>query len=86
MKSGGREREIAAAGARSETTIFFESPHRILKTLEACNRLIPAKMLCVARELTKQFEEYRRGLPGELLAHYTAHPAKGEIALVIAGD
>ena len=86
VKSGGREREIAAAGARSETTIFFESPHRILKTLEACNRLIPAKMLCVARELTKQFEEYRRGLPGELLAHYTAHPAKGEIALVIAGD
>lgn len=86
VKSGGREREIAAAGARAETTIFFESPHRILKTLEACNRLIPGRMLCVARELTKQFEEYRRGLAGELLAHYTAHPAKGEIALVIAGE
>ncbi len=86
VKSGGREREITAAGARAETTIFFESPHRILKTLEACNRLIPERMLCVARELTKQFEEYRRGLAGELLAHYTAHPAKGEIALVIAGE
>ena len=86
VKSGGREREITAAGARAETTIFFESPHRFLKTLEACNRLIPERMLCVARELTKQFEEYRRGLAGELLAHYTAHPAKGEIALVIAGE
>ena len=86
VKSGGREREITAAGARAETTIFFESPHRILKTLEACNRLIPERMLCVARELTKQFEEYRRGLAGELLAHYTAHPAKGEIALVIARE
>ncbi len=86
VKSGGREREITQAGGRSETTIFFESPHRILKTLEACSRLLPGRQICVARELTKQFEEYRRGLPRELLAHYTAHPAKGEIALVIAGE
>jgi len=85
VKSGGREREITAAGLREETTVVFESPHRILKTLEACSRLLPDRQICVARELTKQFEEYRRGLPAELLAHYTAHPAKGEIALVIAG-
>ncbi len=85
VKSGGREREITAAGLREETTVVFESPHRILKTLEACSRLVPDRQICVARELTKQFEEYRRGLPAELLAHYTAHPAKGEIALVIAG-
>ncbi|MEI6871824.1 MAG: 16S rRNA (cytidine(1402)-2'-O)-methyltransferase, partial [Verrucomicrobiota bacterium] len=70
VKSGGREREITQAGERSETTVFFESPHRILKTLEACSRLLPGRQICVARELTKQFEEYRRGLPGELLAHY----------------
>jgi 16S rRNA (cytidine1402-2'-O)-methyltransferase len=86
VKSGGRERDLTAAGERSATTVFFESPHRILKTLEACTRLLPARLLCVARELTKQFEEYRRGLPHELLAHYTVHPAKGEIALVIAGE
>ena len=85
VKSGGREREITAAGLREETTVVFESPHRILKTLEACSRLVPDRQICVARELTKQFEEYSRGLPAELLAHYTAHPAKGEIALVIAG-
>ena len=85
VKSGGREREISAAGAREETAILFESPHRLLKTLDACSRLIPERQLCVARELTKQFEEYRRGIASELLAHYTAHPPKGEIALVIQG-
>ena len=85
VKSGGREREISAAGDREETTVVFESPHRLLKTLEACTRLMPERMLCVARELTKQFEEYRRGVAADLLAHYPAHPPKGEIALVIAG-
>lgn len=83
VKSGQRERELSAAAAREETSLFFESPHRILKTLEAASRLLPDRRVCVARELTKQFEEYRRGLPGELLAHYTAHPPKGEIVFVI---
>jgi 16S rRNA (cytidine1402-2'-O)-methyltransferase len=44
---------------------------------------MPDRQLCVARELTKKFEEFRRGTPAELLAHYEAHPAKGEITLVI---
>jgi 16S rRNA (cytidine1402-2'-O)-methyltransferase len=46
---------------------------------------VPARHLCVARELTKKFEEFRRGTAAELRAHYEAHPAKGEITLVIAG-
>jgi 16S rRNA (cytidine1402-2'-O)-methyltransferase len=46
---------------------------------------MPDRQLCVARELTKKFEEFRRGTPAELLAHYEAHPAKGEITLVIGG-
>jgi 16S rRNA (cytidine1402-2'-O)-methyltransferase len=85
VKSGGREREILAAGTRTETSVFFESPHRLLKTLEACAQHLPERQVCVARELTKTFEEYRRGLPAELLGHYRAHPPKGEIVLVIAG-
>lgn len=84
-KSGGRERELQAAAGRAETTVVFESPHRLVRTLEALGRFAPQRMVCVARELTKQFEEYRRGTPGELLAHYGAHPPKGEITLVIAG-
>jgi 16S rRNA (cytidine1402-2'-O)-methyltransferase len=83
VKSGGRERELRAAAEREETTVFFESPYRILKTLAAAVPLLGDRPLCVARELTKTFEEFRRGTAAELLAHYTARPAKGEIVLVI---
>ena len=85
VKSGQRERELLEASQRAETTLFFESPHRLIKTLEAATRLLPDRLLCVARELTKQFEEYRRGTPAALLAHYTATPARGEIVLLVAG-
>jgi 16S rRNA (cytidine1402-2'-O)-methyltransferase len=85
VKSGQREREITAAASRAETTIFFESPYRINKTLGACAALLPERKLCVARELTKKFEEFQRGTGSDLLAHYEAHPAKGEITLLIAG-
>jgi 16S rRNA (cytidine1402-2'-O)-methyltransferase len=84
-KSGGRERELRAAAARDETTVFFESPHRLTKTLAAAVEILPHRQLCVARELTKKFEEYRRGSAAELFAHYEAHPAKGEIVLLVQG-
>ncbi len=85
MKSGQRERELRAAAAREEATIFFESPYRLTKTLAACGEIMPDRQLCVARELTKKFEEFRRGTGAELLAHYEAKAPKGEITLVIAG-
>jgi 16S rRNA (cytidine1402-2'-O)-methyltransferase len=84
-KSGGRERELRAAAEREETSVLFESPHKIAKTLAVCAQIMPDRQLCVARELTKKFEEFRRGTAAELLAHYEAHPAKGEITLVISG-
>ena len=87
VKSGQRERELRAAMERTETSIFFESPHRLVKTLTACSEIMPDRELCVARELTKKFEEFRRGIALELLAHYTVHPVKGEITLLInAGE
>ena len=85
VKSGRRERELRLAVEREETTLFFESPYRLLKTLRACSIIIPERQLCIARELTKKFEEFRRGTASELLAHYEAHPAKGEIVLVVSG-
>ena len=84
VKSGQRERELLAAVNREETTIFFESPYRLTKTLAACIEIMPDRQLCVARELTKKFEEFHRGTAGELLAHYQAHPPKGEIVLMIS--
>ncbi len=84
-KSGGRERELRAAAARNETSVFFESPYRLTKTLAAAIDILPDRQLCVARELTKKFEEFRRGTAVDLLAHYRAHPPKGEIVLLVRG-
>jgi 16S rRNA (cytidine1402-2'-O)-methyltransferase len=83
VKSGQRERTLRAALERGVTAVFFESPHRVLRTLEVLAALAPERPVCVARELTKHFEEYRLGQPGELLQHFTAHPPKGEFTLVI---
>jgi 16S rRNA (cytidine1402-2'-O)-methyltransferase len=83
VKSGQRERELRAAAERDETTVFFESPYRLTKTLTACISIMPDRHLCVARELTKKFEEFRRGTVRELFAHYEVHPPKGEIVLLI---
>jgi len=84
VKSGQRERELRAAAESSETVIFFESPYRLAKTLSACVDIMTDRQLCVARELTKKFEEFRRGTAADLLAHYEAYPPKGEIVLVIS--
>jgi 16S rRNA (cytidine1402-2'-O)-methyltransferase len=70
VKSGQRERELRATAERGETTIFFESPYRLTKTLTVCTGVMPDRQLCVARELTKKFEEFRHGIASELLAHY----------------
>jgi len=85
VKSGQRERELNTALECAETTVFFESPYRLTKTLAACAALMPERQLCVARELTKKFEEFRRGTAAALLAHYEKHPPKGEITLLVAG-
>lgn len=84
-KSGGRLRELLLAAARQETTVFYESPHRLCKTLEAAVGALGEREICVARELTKTFEEYRRGIAASLLDHYRAHPPKGEIVLLVRG-
>jgi 16S rRNA (cytidine1402-2'-O)-methyltransferase len=84
IKSGQRERELRATVHCDKSTIFFESPYRLIKTLAACADIVPDRQLCVARELTKKFEEFRRGTASELLAHYKSHPPKGEIVLVIS--
>src|SRR5262249_15983318 len=70
IKSGQRERELRAAAESGETIIFFESPYRLIKTLAACVGIMPDRQLCVARELTKKFEEFRRSTARELFTHY----------------
>lgn len=83
-KSGQRERELRAALERECSSIYFESPYRLLKTLEVLSALEPNRPVCVARELTKHFEEFRRGMASEVRDHFAAHPPRGEITLVIS--
>jgi 16S rRNA (cytidine1402-2'-O)-methyltransferase len=84
VKSGQRNRELSAAIARNCTSIYFESPHRLQKSLAELEILAPAHVVCVARELTKQFETFHRGTAQELRRHFSDHPPRGEITLVIA--
>ncbi len=85
VKSGRRARELGEALARRETSIFFESPHRLAGTLAMLRDLDPVREVCVARELTKKFETYHRGTVADLLEEFTARPPKGEITLLIRG-
>lgn len=68
----------------SATLIFYETGPRLVKSLKAIEDIMPGREVSVARELTKMFEECRTASPAELTEHYTAHPPKGEIVLLIA--
>ncbi len=68
------------------TSICYETPHRLVATLEELAKLDPKRPLCILRELTKMHEEARQGSSQELYKHYHDHPPKGEIVLVISGS
>ena len=83
VKPGKRRSALTATLDSGETGIFFESPHRIISTLGILAEINPLARTCVARELTKKFETYHRGTAAEVLAHFQAHPPKGEIVLLV---
>lgn len=85
VKSGRKAAVLQAAVEASHTSIFYESPFRIQKTMQALAGIDPAAPVCVARELTKVFETYHRGSAAELAAEFAAHPPKGEMVLLIGG-
>ena len=86
VKSGRKAAVLQAAVLAEHTSIFYESPFRIVKTVQALAEIDPAVPVCVARELTKVYETYHRGSAAELLAEFTAHPPKGEMVLLIGGQ
>lgn len=85
VKSGKKGQVLQAALDASHTSIFYESPYRIVKTVNAIAELDPSAPICVARELTKVFETYHRGTAAELAAEFATRPPKGEIVLLIGG-
>lgn len=82
----GRKTRIDGLVDEVRTMVFYESTHRIMKTLEQLAEAFGTdRQACVSRELTKIHEENARGTLAELIEYYQTHPVKGEIVLVVAG-
>lgn len=81
----GRETLFKEIAISKRVMVFYESTHRILKTLESLNKYSPNVTVVIGRELTKQFEEFVRGTPNELLEYFTVNNDKqrGEFVVII---
>jgi len=82
----GRETLFKEIALSKRTMVFYESPHRILKTLESLIKFCPNKKVCIARELTKIYEEFKTGTSVEVLEYFTKNPVKqkGEFTVLVA--
>ncbi len=76
---------LSTVASERRTLIAYESPNRLVATLQAVHTTLGDRQVCVARELSKKFEEFQRGSASVVLAHFTAQPPRGEIVLLIAG-
>jgi 16S rRNA (cytidine1402-2'-O)-methyltransferase len=81
----GRQTRLRELATETRTIILYESPHRLQKSLAELLEALGDRRAVAAREMTKVFEEVRRGRLSDLLAHFTAHAPRGEFVLVIAG-
>lgn len=82
----GRQTRLAELAGEERTMIFYESPHRLLKTLSQFADVFgPGRPASVARELTKLFEENRRGALSELIAYFAEKTVKGELVICVQG-
>ena len=82
----GRETLFREITESKRTMVFYESPHRILKTLESLQKFCPNKKVCLAREITKIYEEFKTDSPFELLDYLTKNPIhqKGEFTVLVS--
>ena len=82
VKPGPRRRRLETLRVEGRTAIVYESPHRLLKTLVDLEAVYGDIAMSCSRELTKKFEETRRGRVSELRAHFTQQAPRGEFVLV----
>ena len=82
----GRQTRLEVLAEESRTMVFYESPHKLLKTLtQFVTYFGPDRPISVSRELTKMYEETLRGTTSELLSHFERIPPKGEFVIVVSG-
>ncbi len=82
----GRQTRLKIIAEETRTAVLYESPHRLIKCLKQIEEFMGEnRKVCVAREITKMYEEYKRGTAKEVREYYESKPPKGEIVIVIAG-
>ncbi|HEX6269526.1 MAG TPA: 16S rRNA (cytidine(1402)-2'-O)-methyltransferase [Anaerolineales bacterium] len=84
-KTSERHKTLEEVETQRYTLVFLESPYRIVEALEDIYSILGDRRICVAREMTKMFEEYWRGNVSAAVEHFKSQPARGEFTLVIEG-
>lgn len=84
-KTSERHKRLGEAESQPYTLVFLESPYRIVESLEDILSILGDRKVCVAREMTKMFEEYWRGTVSGAVAYFKSQPARGEFTLVVEG-
>jgi len=83
VKTAGRKKKLAEFKQEQRTVIFYESPHRLLRSLEDIAEVLDNPLVVCARELTKKFEEIKKGKAKELCHYFTSHKPKGEFVVLV---
>ena len=86
VKSAARRKKLTEFKSENRTVIFYESPHRLLKTLQDIADVLDNPRVVCVRELTKKFEEVRSGSCQDLLGHFTQTSPKGEFVLLLSRE
>jgi len=84
-KTSERHARLEEVDSQPYTLIFLESPYRVVEALEDILSILGNRKICVAREMTKMFEEYWRGNVSAALEYFRSQPARGEFTIVVEG-
>lgn len=80
----GRQSKLEEISKLPYTVVLYESPHKLMKTLKDLQVIYgPDKTISISREISKMFEEHLRGTIQEIITHFSTHPPKGELVIVI---
>jgi 16S rRNA (cytidine1402-2'-O)-methyltransferase len=83
----GRQTRLELLSQDNRTIVLYESPHKLVKTLtQICEHFGPSRSITVSRELSKLYEETKRGTAKSVLEYYQTKPPKGEIVIIISGS
>ena len=83
IKSGGRRKKLEEFKNEKRVIIFYEAPHRILKTLKDIEEVLENPLVVCAREITKKFEEVKKGKASEVLEYFSKGKPKGEFVILL---